>query len=215
MTSSDKSARHSRPGAHATRATAWRLGVLIALVPAAAAAAAAEDAGDSRALRAEPPSPRRLGLMFDLGTIEGGMLSLVYRPAPWLRAHGGVGSNGASPGFRLGVTFPHRSGAALALEAGHYFPGDLNGVFSAFAGSDYDDASIIEDFDYDFVNLQAGWEWETSNLMFFTRAGATFLRSQLPAEELSSVRNLSSLVDPDGSVDVVLPSLKLGFIGFF
>jgi hypothetical protein len=29
------------------------------------------------------------------------------------------------------------------------------------------------------------------------------------------VRNLSSLVDPDGSVDVVLPSLKLGFIGFF
>lgn len=158
----------------------------------------------------------RLGLMFDLGTVDGGMLSLVYRPATWLRFHGGGGTNGAAPGLRAGASlapFPQR-GLALSLDAGHFFPGDINGIFSAFAGASYDDSRLLEDFDYSFVNLQAGWEVERSGLMFFVRGGVAFVWAEVPAPGLTQIRNLSSLVDPDGSVEAFLPSLRVGLIGF-
>ncbi len=164
---------------------------------------------------AAPPVLRRLGLMFDLGTIDGGMLSLVYRPTPWLRVHGGGGTNGASPGVRVGAAVsPFRSGASLGLEGGHFFPGDINGVLATFAGSSYDDSHLLEHFDYNFVNLQVGWEVEQAGLLFFVRGGVGLLWSQLPPEGLARVENLSPLVDSDGSVEVLLPSLKLGFVGF-
>lgn len=152
--------------------------------------------------------------MFDLGTLDGGMMSLVYRPAPWLRLHAGGGTNGASPGVRAGAAVPIARGWGVSLEGGHFFPGDLNGLFSAFAGPNYDDSHLLEHFDYDFANLQLGWEIERSDLVFFVRAGVGYVWSRVPAEGLSRVENLSPLVDPDGSVEVLLPSLKLGFIGF-
>lgn len=65
-----------------------------------------------------------------------------------------------------------------------------------------------------FVNLQAGWEVERSGLMFFVRGGVAFVWSLVPPQGLSQVRNLSSLVDPDGSVEAFLPSLRVGLIGF-
>lgn len=158
----------------------------------------------------------RLGLMFDLGTVDGGMLSLVYRPAPWLRVHGGGGTNGAAPGLRAGASLAplRQRGLAVSLDAGHFFPGDINGIFSAFAGASYNDSRLLEDFDYDFVNLQAGWEVERSGLMFFVRGGMAFVWAQVPARGLGSMRNLSTLVDPDGSVEAFLPSLRVGLIGF-
>jgi hypothetical protein len=165
----------------------------------------------------EPVRPmRELGLMFDLGTMDGGMMSLVYRPEPWVRFHAGGGTNGAGPGIRIGtVVSPFRSsGWSFSLDGGHFFPGDVNGVFSVFAGSDYDDSHLLERFDYDFVNLQAGWEIERGDLLFFARAGVGLLWTQLPSENLARVENLSSLVDSDGSVEALLPSLKVGFIGF-
>jgi hypothetical protein len=160
--------------------------------------------------------PSRLGLMFDLGTVDGGMLSLVYRPLPWLRVYGGGGTNGASPGVRGGVSVAplRQRGFALNLDGGHFFPGDINGIFSAFAGASYNDSRLLEEFDYHFVNLQAGWEVERSGLMFFVRGGVAFVWSQVPTDGLSQIRNLSALVDPDGSVEAFLPSLRVGLIGF-
>lgn len=159
---------------------------------------------------------RHLGLMFDLGSVDGGMLSLVYRPSPWLRMYGGGGTNGAAPGVRLGAAVsPFRwRGVALNLDGGHFFPGDVNGIFSAFAGSRYDDSRVLEHFDYDFMNLQAGWEIERGGLMFFARGGVAFVWSQLPAEGLSRLRNRSPFVDPDGSIEAFLPSFRIGLIGF-
>lgn len=158
----------------------------------------------------------RLGLMFDLGTVDGGMLSLVYRPSPWLRFHGGGGTNGAAPGVRAGASLAplQERGLALSLDAGHFFPGDINGIFSAFAGASYNDSRLLENFDYNFVNLQAGWEVERSGLMFFVRGGVAFVWAQVPTRGLTQIRNLSSLVDPDGSVEAFLPSLRVGMIGF-
>jgi hypothetical protein len=159
---------------------------------------------------------RHLGLMFDLGSVDGGMLSLVYRPSPWLRMYGGGGTNGAAAGVRMGAALsPFRwRGAALNLDGGHFFPGDVNGIFSAFAGSRYNDSRALEHFDYDFVNLQAGWEIERAGLMFFARAGVAFVWSQVPVEGLSRLRNRSPLVDPDGSIETFLPSVRIGLIGF-
>jgi hypothetical protein len=165
----------------------------------------------------EPTQPlRKLGLMFDFGTMDGGMMSLVYRPMPWLRFNAGAGTNFAAPGIRVGtVVNPFRnSGWAVSLDGGHFYPGNVNGVFQAFAGSDYDDSHLLEHFDYNYVNLQVGWEIERNDLMFFARGGVGLLMTQLPQDQLDSVRNLSSLVDPDGSVEALLPSLKVGIIGF-
>ena len=71
------------------------------------------------------PAPtrfRHLGLMFDLGTLNGGMLSLVYRPSPWLRMYGGAGTNGAAPGLRAGAAvLPFRRGFGVSLDGGHFF----------------------------------------------------------------------------------------------
>ena len=143
-------------------------------------------------------------------------MSLVYRPVPWLRVHAGAGSNGASPGVKLGaVVAPwESSGWSFSLDGGHFFPGDVNGLFAAFAGDDYDDSHLLEHFDYDFVKLQAGWEVEQGDLLFFVRGGVGFAWTQLPADDLSRISKLSSLVDPDGSVEAFLPSIQLGFIGF-
>lgn len=153
--------------------------------------------------------------MFDLGTLNGGMLSVVYRPSPWLRMYGGAGTNGAAPGVRAGAAvLPFRRGFGVSLDGGHFFPGNVNGIFATFAGADYDDSHLLEHFDYDFVQLQAGWEVERADLVFFLRGGVGFVWSQLPADGLTRIRNLSSLVDPDGSVEAFLPSIQVGFIGY-
>ena len=192
------------------------LGVLLS-----AGAAAAETDGpvidDAGSLFDEQnPPPRKFGLMFDLGTLEGGMMSLVYRPMPRLRVYGGGGTNFAAPGVRLGASMApfENSGWAVSVDGGHFFPGNVNGLFQAFAGSDYDDSHLLERFDYNFVDLQVGWEVERGDLMFFARGGVGFLWTQLPTEDLDRVRNLSTFVDPDGSVEAFLPSLKVGIIGF-
>jgi hypothetical protein len=161
--------------------------------------------------------PRQLGLMFDFGSLDGAMLSLVYRPLPWLRAYGGGGTNGAAPGLRVGasVTPFHQRNWALNLDGGHFFQGDVNGIFSAVAGAGYISSQALEHFDYDFVDLQGGWEAESNGLMFFVRGGVGFVWSQIPPEGLSHLRHVSSLVAADGSVQAFLPSLRVGLIGFF
>src|SRR4051812_39897925 len=108
------------------------------------AAAQADSDGEAKASASDPlgepldtPLPR-LGLMFDLGSVDGGMLSLVYRPSPWLRVYGGGGSNTAAPGLRLGAAvspFQHLRELAFNLDGGHFFPGDVNGIFAAIGGA--------------------------------------------------------------------------------
>jgi hypothetical protein len=161
--------------------------------------------------------PRQLGLMFDFGSLDGAMLSLVYRPLPWLRTYGGGGTNGAAPGIRVGASVApfHQKNWALNLDGGHFFQGDVNGIFSAVAGAGYIASQALEHFDYDFVDLQAGWEAESNGLMFFVRGGVGFVWTQIPPDGLAHLRHVSSLVDADGSVQAFLPSVRVGLIGFF
>jgi hypothetical protein len=165
----------------------------------------------------EPDRVRRKhwGLMFDLGSIHGGMLSLAYRPAPWLRLHAGAGTNAVSPGYRAGLTLvkPGTTGPSLNIEAGHFLPGDMNGLLKMLVGTGYRANSRLEDFDYDFVNLHAGWEIESGALTFFARGGASVLWTRLPAlpEAGADVATLGTGTEPFW---LVLPSVAFGFVGF-
>lgn len=157
--------------------------------------------------------PRQLGLMFDVGTLDGAMMSLVYRPVPWLRFQGGAGTNSASPGYRVGaVALPFHSWPSVSLEGGHFMEGDINGIVRAVSG--YKGSSLLERFDYSFVNLQLGWEVERGDLLFFARAGLGFMWTQLPPEAVAEAGSAATHVDPDGRVRLFMPTLKLGFIGF-
>jgi hypothetical protein len=159
----------------------------------------------------QKPSP--LGLMFDFGTLDGAMMSLVYRPLPWLRFQGGAGTNTASPGFRVGaVALPFRHAPAVSLEGGHFFEGDINGIVRAVSG--YHGSTLLERFDYNFVNLQLGWEVERGDLLFFARAGLGFMWTRLSPEAVSDAGSAATHVDPDGSVRLFMPTLKVGLIGF-
>jgi hypothetical protein len=158
---------------------------------------------------------RHWGLMFDLGSMHGGMLSLAYRPAPWLRLHAGAGTNAVSPGYRAGFTLvkPGATGPSLNIEAGHFLPGDMNGLLKILVGTGYRANSRLEDFDYDFVNLHAGWEIESGALTFFARGGASVLWTRLPAlpEAGADVATLGTETEPFW---LVLPSVAFGFVGF-
>lgn len=157
---------------------------------------------------------RHWGLMFDLGSMHGGMLSLAYSPAPWLRLHTGAGTNAVSPGYRAGVTLVKPgTGPSLNIEGGHFFPGDINGLLKILVGTGYRANPRLEEFDYNFVNLQAGWEIESDNLTFFVRGGATVLWTHLPVfPERRSAR--TPVVAQTEPFRLVLPSVALGFVGF-
>jgi hypothetical protein len=154
------------------------------------------------------------GLMFDLGSMHGGMLSLAYRPAPWLRLHAGAGTNAVSPGYRAGVTLVKPgTGPSLNIEAGHFLPGDMNGLLKILVGTGYRANSRLEDFDYDFVNLHAGWEIESGSLTFFARGGATVLWTRLPALPAGGAERTTAGTETE-PFWLVLPSVSFGFVGF-
>jgi hypothetical protein len=156
---------------------------------------------------------RPLGLMFDLGSMHGAMLSLAYRPAPWLRLHAGAGTNAVSPGYRAGVTVAvPGSGPTLNVEGGHFFPGDMNGLLKVLVGTGYRPNPRLEEFDYDFINVHAGWELEVANLIFFARGGVSVLWTTLAELTVTdaSGRAATTASEPLG---LVLPSVAVGFVG--
>jgi len=166
------------------------------------------DEDEATAARRKP-----LGLMFDLGSMSGGMLSLLYRPAPWLRLHAGAGTNAVSPGYRAGVTLARTGGGpSLNLEGGHFLPGDINGLLKILAGNGYRANPALEHFDYDFVNVHAGWDIESGNLIFFARGGVGMLWTRVPTFARADA---TSAITTTGTEPfwLVIPSVSLGFVG--
>jgi hypothetical protein len=156
---------------------------------------------------------KRWGLMFDLGSMHGGMLSLLYRPMPWLRLHGGAGTNAVSAGYRAGLTIAKASGGpSLNIEGGHFLPGDMNGLLKVLVGTGYHANPRLEHFDYDFINVHAGWEVESGNLIFFARGGVSVLLTSIPALPRAGAAIDATSGDTE-PFSLVLPSVAFGFIG--
>src|SRR5438445_421418 len=106
----------------ATRILLVTAGLLSPLAARASDVDATYQAAPSAAPAARFP---KLGMMADAGLPDGANASLVFRPARWIRMHGGGGYNMISGGVRAGVTLlaPFVVAPSGTLEVGHYFDG--------------------------------------------------------------------------------------------
>lgn len=162
------------------------------------------------------------GLLLDAGVPDGLMLAGVVRPAWWVRLHAGVGSNSFSPGIRGGAALtPFGSGPSLAVEAGHYFEGDANGLVQSFAATRSDASAMLQRIGYDFANAHLGLEFGQERVLFFVHGGVTYLRTIVHdvnsalADDSATAESTTITVTKDPTVVAVAPSAKVGLIAYF
>lgn len=165
-----------------------------------------------------------LGALVDVGFPGGVMGGVAARPWPWLRVEGALGTNAVSMGLRGGVALraPTTVSPSLALEFGHYFEGNANGIARTVAGSDYERTRMAEQVGYDFVNLHAGFEIGLDRATLFVHGGMSHMTARLHNvdDALSSGMAASSQgttfeLHSDPHLQLWVPSLKLGALFFF
>lgn len=161
------------------------------------------------------------GLQLDIGVPDGLMLSAVVRPAWWARLHAGAGSNSLSPGIRAGAALtPFGSGPSLALEAGHYFEGDANGLVEGITGAPSEAHAVLRRIGYDFANAHLGLEFGQERVQFFVHGGITYLRTTVHDvnavinEDSTSQQSMTIDITKDPTVVAMVPSVKIGIIAY-
>jgi hypothetical protein len=167
-------------------------------------------------------SYHRFGLLLDAGVPDGLGVSLAFRPAHWLRLQLGVLENTASAGVRAGVTWlplDYWITPTLTLEGAHYFEGNANSLVRRFSNNLGADKSILNDFNYDFVNAHVGLEIGGRRFAFYLRVGESYVSTTL--------RNVQPFLQQQATGNVVVesaqnikasyrgPSAKLGFVLYF
>jgi hypothetical protein len=166
--------------------------------------------------------PPPIGFMADAGVPDGALVSLVVRPAAWVRLHGGAGTNTISPGFRGGLSFvPFGVGPSLNLEVGHCLPGDANGLIRRALGIDGSLGPLFRRTSYTYGNAHLGLELGRRAATFFVHGGFTYARATLGGAE----ERLAEDDEPDiqrgatsvnffanPTVRVLTPSVKIGVI---
>ena len=181
---------------------------------------------DARYQAAPPSAPAarrpKLGIMADAGLPDGANASLVFRPARWVRMHGGGGYNMISGGVRAGVTLlaPWVVAPSGTLEVGHYFDGNANGIAQKFAGSSFSSA-MLERVGYDYGNAHLGLDFGGRRATFYIHAGMSYVRAQVHnLDSVVSSRTSSGTgsyttevsIKQDPTVRAWFPSAKLGLI---
>src|SRR3954470_18359444 len=125
----------------------WLAALALVSLGRGAHAAEVDAARKAGAPRPREAPPVALGLLADAGVPDGANAALVVAPAPWLRLHGGGGTNTVSAGFRGGFTVvPFGVGPSLSMEAGHYREGNANALVRRFVGTDRWLAPLFERF---------------------------------------------------------------------
>jgi hypothetical protein len=167
----------------------------------------------------KPAALPTIGLMTDAGIPDGLTGALVYRPARWLRLHGGGSYNMISGGVRAGATLiPFGFGPSLSVEGGHYFEGNANGLVARFAGSGYSSNAVLERVGYDYANLHLGLDFGVRRATFYIHGGMSYLRTTVhhvnDVIQSSSDANSSTQVsvNQDPVIRAFTPSIKLGLI---
>jgi hypothetical protein len=84
--------------------------------------------------------------MFDVGSIQGGILSFSAQPCQMLRPEAGAGTSGISLGA---VALPFGNWPTISVFAGHFFPGDINGIVRVLSTGGYTQDPRLEHFDYE------------------------------------------------------------------
>jgi len=162
--------------------------------------------------------------MLDAGLPDGVNGALVWRITPRLRAHGGVGYNGISPGIRAGLSlaaFPSIVTPTASVEAGRYFSGNANPLAQMLSGDESIDEPMLHDVGYVYANAHIGLEVGYSRMTFYLHGGmsAVQLRVRNVQESLATVFNDSAgpkiEMRSDPVIRVIAPSARAGFIYYF
>lgn len=165
-----------------------------------------------------------LGLMVDAGLPDGVNGSLVWRPTPRLRAHGGVGYNGFAPGVRAGASvaaFPFWVTPTFTVEAGRYFEGDANKLARMVSGDESFDEPVLRELGYDYANAHLGLEIGYSGMTFYVHGGLSMLQMRVRNVDESLAANFDSEegarieVRKDPTIRLTAPSGRAGFIYYF
>lgn len=191
--------------------------------PGPRGAAVPADQANAAATSGDERKPGPWGVMLDLGVPDGVMVSGLYKPIEWARVNAGLGYNGVSLGMRIGgALVPFGTGPFFGVDFGHYFGGDANKLARTFAGPEYEDAAVLEDIGYDYMNLRLGLELGGDRFAFIMRGGFTFLRMAIhnldetiqdATQDSGSTTRISLREDP--VVTGVAPTFDLGFAVYF
>jgi hypothetical protein len=194
--------------------------------------ATADDAAIEETVPSAAPahaSRHLLGFATDVGLPDGANLSLVLRPASFVRLHGAVGTNSASLGFRGGATvIPHwfwHFGPSLTVEAGYCRIGNVNSVLRTF----FQVPSWMNDYaqqaGYAYYNAHVGIEVGRGNVTGFIHAGGSYVDGTVrtpnsvtipqPAGTSLSTDPARLVLGQDAKVRVYTMSAKAGIIVYF
>jgi hypothetical protein len=172
------------------------------------------------AASSERSRPPVIGVGADVGLPDGAMASLVLRPISPLRLSLAVGSNGAAPGFRAGVSLlPFGAGPSIALEGGHYLAGNPDGPIKTVFGGMGQFASYVGKINYTFANAHAGIDVGRRDFTFFAHAGLSYIRATLrdvvvpvDANQNRDAPVTTVTFREDPVLRMFTPSVKLGFV---
>lgn len=159
----------------------------------------------------------------DVGLPDGLMGGVALRPCALLRAHGSVGTNAVSMGLRAGVSvrLPSTISPALAVDVGHYFEGDANGLARKLAGRTYERSHTAERIGYTFVNLLAGLEFGFARTTLFVHGGVSHINTHLHdvGETLrasgATQQDTSYVLPTNPRLTAWVPSFKFGMLLYF
>lgn len=163
-----------------------------------------------------------LGLMVNAGAPDGLGGSVVWRPTPRIRTHGGIGYNGIAPGAQAGVTLaaiPYWITPTATVEVGRFFRGNANSLMN-MVGANTEDEPVLREVGYDFATAHVGLEFGYSAMTFYLHGGMSVVQGKVRNVDES----INSALEEDGPrvevrsdpvVRVTAPSAQLGFIYYF
>lgn len=183
---------------------------LLLLLLGSTVAGASEITAERAESPGEPVRYGNFGVMLDFGVPYGASASVLFRPVPMLRFHGGPAHNGLAAGGRGGVAFvPFQSFVrpALLLEAGFLPPGDGR-LLSRWVGRA--ELAALSQLSYRFASAKLGLELGSSRrFSFLLQGGLSYIDGAVPQYKGAgfSVEGVK--------LQLVVPSASAGFSLFF
>jgi hypothetical protein len=189
--------------------------VLAAVQPAPSAPVLVTAEGEPLAPPVEvTPAIPSLGVSFEVGAPDGAALSVWFAPQGWLRLGLGALTHLGGAGFRVSVAlvpFGSMVRPLLAIDYGHYFPGDFRWMLSPDAPAAV--KSVLSVVQYDFFNAQLGLEVGSPRVRLGLRAGISVVAGALGSFEQAAGAASVSATQP--RFTAVIPSGKLALTWFF
>ncbi|WP_224372414.1 autotransporter outer membrane beta-barrel domain-containing protein [Hyalangium versicolor] len=184
--------------------------------------ALAQDSGSSAdsqvATASDPASKFGLGAMLDVGAPDGIGVSIVVRPAQWLRVNGGVTTNTLSLGVRGGISLVPLStfiSPSLNLDVGHYFNANYNDLVDRLGGIPLKTTAPFDDVGYNYAGGSVGLEiGKPQSFSVYLRVGLAHGSMTIEDAEklLQDVTDDPDITAKPLSLRFTTPSIKLGFL---